>query len=151
MLLKEQLKKVSKAVAAALLFSFVLTHTFAAQTIVGSRLNRQSGLAATYPSLAKYTTDLTSLAKAGRLSLNTNFDGDADVLAKSLADNDPRQIVILDQTGDNQEAIVSLLAARIANGTASSALSGKRVLKLELSRVFEDVNDKSAAAAALLG
>lgn len=128
------------------MFSFILSNTFAAQTYVSSKVNKINKFAAEYPALAKYSTDLTALASDGRLSLNPNFERETDLLVKSLSNNDLRQTVILDETGDNQEAIVTLLASRIAKGNVPANLNGKRVLKLELDTFFADLKDNAEAA-----
>ncbi len=146
MLLKEQFSKISKTAALLILFSFILTNTFAAQTYVNSKVNAAKKFSNEYPSLAKYATDLTALARDGKVSLNANLEREADLLVKSLTDNDSRQTVILDESGENQEPVVKLLASRIVKGNVPAALNGKRVFKLELDAFFADVKDQTEAA-----
>ena len=64
MLLKQHFSKISKTVSLLILFSFMLTNTFVAQTYSNAKDNSTQRSFNEYPTLAKYATDLTSLAKA---------------------------------------------------------------------------------------
>src|SRR5215203_1081347 len=146
MLAKTPFSKISKTISLFVLFSFMLTNAVVGQTLTGSKNNSTKQLSSReLPSLTKYTTDLTALARDGRISVNPNFEREADLLVKSLTDGDLRQLVILDETSENQEVVVKVLASRLVKGDVP-ALSGKRVLKLELDTFFADVKDNTEAA-----
>ena len=102
-MLKQHFSKISKTVSFLILFSFVLTNTFVAQSYSDRNANLTQKSSNQYPTLTKYTTDLTALARDGKLSANTNFAREVDLLIKSLSNGGLRQSVILDTTGDNQE------------------------------------------------
>src|SRR5215213_1054113 len=95
MSLRQQLSRISKTIALLILFSFILTNTFAAQTYLNKQVNVAKKFASEYPALAKYATDLTALARDGKILVNPNFEREADLLVKSLANRDLRQTVIL--------------------------------------------------------
>src|SRR5687768_10780628 len=111
MSLRQQLSRISKTIALLILFSFILTNTFAAQTYLNKKVNGAKEFSSAYPALAKYATDLTAMARDGKISANPNFEREADLLVKSLANGDLRQSVILDETGENQEAVVKVVAS----------------------------------------
>src|SRR5215203_297995 len=142
----QQLSRISKTIALLILFSFILTNTFAAQTHLNKKVNDAKKLSGDYPALSKYTTDLTALARDGKISVNPNFEREADLLVKSLSNNDLRQSIILDKTSENQELVVKALATRIAKGNVPAALKGKRIFVLELDTFFENVKDRTEAA-----
>lgn len=96
--------------------------------------------------LGKYATDLTALARAGRLSANANYEREVNQLIQALASGDSRQPVILDDKGENQKFIVELLASRIAKGDVPANLKGRHVLELELDSMFSNVKGKAEAA-----
>src|SRR5215204_2196191 len=97
----QKLSRISKTIALLILFSFILTNTFAAQTYLNKKVNDAKKFSGDYPALSKYTTDLTALARDGRISVNPNFEREADLLVKSLTNGDSRQSVILDESGEN--------------------------------------------------
>jgi ATP-dependent Clp protease ATP-binding subunit ClpB len=143
---RQKLSKLSKTSAFLILFSFILTNTFAAQTYLSSQVSAAKQFASQYPALAKYATDLTKLARDGKVSLNADLEREADLLVKFLSSDQSRQTVILDETGEAQEAVVKILASRIAKKEVPASLSGKRVLMLEIGKFFEDVKDNAEAS-----
>ena len=92
--------------------------------------------------LGKYTTDLTELAKAGKLNKTGGFEREVNQLVNSLTDASMRQPVILDEIGESQTLIVESLAQRVAADEVPAKLKGRRVLQLELNSLFS--NTKSA-------
>src|SRR5215210_7515911 len=52
------------------------------------------------PTLKKYTSDLTRLARENRIDQSANFESEVNQLVKILSGNDARQPIVLDETGE---------------------------------------------------
>ncbi|MGI8409841.1 MAG: hypothetical protein ACR2M8_08195, partial [Pyrinomonadaceae bacterium] len=121
-----------KAIAFTLLYSFIFTN-LAAVSAFASDSNETPA----YSTLTtRFATDLTQLGRQGRLRENLNFENETNRLIKVLAGGGLRQPVIVDDKGENQDIIVEQLAIRMAKGSVSNELAGKKLLKLETSVLF---------------
>ena len=134
---KQKSSFLTKMLSAVLIYSFVLTNMFAIQ-VFANTTNQNVG---TSPTLTQYTTDLTELARNGRLRLNANFESETNRLIKMLATGGLRQPVILDEKGENQELVVEQMASRIAAGDVPANLRDKRLLKLETATLFSNAKN----------
>ncbi|HEX9962415.1 MAG TPA: hypothetical protein VGB00_15880, partial [Pyrinomonadaceae bacterium] len=101
------------------------------------------------PTLKKYTSDLTRLARENRINQNANFEREVSQLIQILTGSDARQPIVLDETGEYQELVVEQLAIRMAKGNVPASLSDQRVLKLEIGKLFSET-ETSAKAAVLI-
>jgi hypothetical protein len=93
----------TKTTALTILFSFIFTNDLTAQTFFDSNAGAVKNFTVEYPALAKYATDLAALARDGKISVNSNFEHEADQLVESLT-GDSRQPAMLGETGDDREA-----------------------------------------------
>ena len=125
------------AVSLILVLSIVLTNAISAF----AALTPQSVINAS--ATTKYTTDLTQLGRQGRLRENLNFENETARLIKVLAEGGIRQPVIVDSTGENQDAVVEETARRIATGNVPDSLKGISIVKLEVATLYS--NAKSDA------
>ena len=131
-----------KIISFILLYSFILTNVFSIK--VFAETAKQTSVA--YPTLTKYSTDLTELARNGRLNQNANYEREVNRLVTSLASGDARQPVVLDETGESQELVIEGVASRIASGNVPAALKGKRVFKLEIDNLFSNSKNNAESS-----
>src|SRR6266852_5675271 len=86
----------------------------------------------TYPELARYATDLTELARAGRLEpvmgRNAEISRTISILSRDIHQNP----VLIGEAGPGVAAIAQGLALRIATGEVPESLSDKRLFSLSL-------------------
>ncbi|HNU08722.1 MAG TPA: MmgE/PrpD family protein, partial [Pyrinomonadaceae bacterium] len=136
----------TKTAAFVLLLALMLTNVVSlnvyAQT---STQQKTTGL------LAKYTTDLTALAKNNEIRPSASFDREVDRLATALSEGGQQQPVILDAVGKDELLVVEALAGRIADGRAGEGLKGTRVLKLDVDTLFDQKKDANEVIRTLDG
>ena len=85
-----------------------------------------------YQSLEKYSTDLTALAREGKLDPVIGRDAEVRRVMQILNRRTKNNPVIIGEAGVGKTAIVEGLAQRIASGDVPDNLSGKRVLALDI-------------------
>src|SRR6266851_1752318 len=86
----------------------------------------------TYPELARYATDLTELARAGRvepvMGRNAEISRTISILSRDIHQNP----VLIGEAGPGVAAIAQGLGLRIATGEVPESLSDKRLFSLSL-------------------
>ncbi|MBE0608044.1 MAG: AAA family ATPase [Dehalococcoidia bacterium] len=85
-----------------------------------------------YQSLEKYSTDLTELAKAGKLDPVIGRDTEVRRVMQILNRRTKNNPVIIGEAGVGKTAIVEGLAQRIAAGDVPENLQDKRLLSLDM-------------------
>jgi ATP-dependent Clp protease ATP-binding subunit ClpB len=85
-----------------------------------------------YEALAKYTRDLTALARAGKLDPVIGRDEEIRRVIQVLSRRTKNNPVLIGEPGVGKTAIAEGLALRIANGDVPSTLRDKRVNSLDL-------------------
>jgi ATP-dependent Clp protease ATP-binding subunit ClpC len=85
-----------------------------------------------YQSLEKYATDLTALAKAGKLDPVIGRDTEVRRVMQILNRRTKNNPVIIGEAGVGKTAIVEGLAQRIAAGDVPENLQDKRILSLDM-------------------
>ncbi len=85
-----------------------------------------------YQSLEKYATDLTALAKAGKLDPVIGRDTEVRRVMQILNRRTKNNPVIIGEAGVGKTAIVEGLAQRIAAGDVPENLKDKRILSLDM-------------------
>ena len=88
-----------------------------------------------FETLAKYTTDLTELARKGSLDPVVGRDEEIHRLIQILLRRKKNNPVLIGEPGVGKTVIVEGLAQRIANAEVPDTLTNKRVLLLEMSEV----------------
>lgn len=131
--------------------SFCLSLSLVLMSLVGVNANNQKANSMAedvvkYPTLVRFATDMTKLAKEGQLHATSDYVREVDRVVKALADGDKRQPVLLDPVNDNKTDMAELIAIRLADGDVPVNLRGKRLFKLDLGKVFDGVKDKQEAA-----
>ncbi len=82
--------------------------------------------------LQKYATDLTGLAKAGKLDRIIGRDDEIRRMIQILSRRGKNNPVLLGAPGVGKSAIVEALATRMANDDVPIGLKGKKILNLDL-------------------
>ena len=88
-----------------------------------------------FETLAKYTTDLTELARKGSLDPVVGREEEIRRLIQILLRRKKNNPVLIGEPGVGKTVIVEGLAQRIANAEVPDTLTNKRVLLLEMSEV----------------
>jgi serine protease AprX len=103
-----------------------------------------------YPSLTRYGTDLTKLARQGRLRLDGNRSAEIARLVKSLsADTGRNPVLVNNSEAANDTQIAEGLAQRIASGDVPESLREKSVFSLNLDALFAGTKDSRVFASRL--
>ncbi|HMJ26419.1 MAG TPA: hypothetical protein VK475_11340, partial [Pyrinomonadaceae bacterium] len=87
---------------------------------------------ATYPELARYATDLTALARAGRLDPVTGHNAEIRRAISILSQETHNNPVLIGESGPDVAQIAQGLAQRIATGDTPENLQSKRLFSLSL-------------------
>ncbi len=140
---KHSTTSVKAAVSMLLILSFVITN---AVTVFASVTPQAVTNSSAY---ARFTTDLTQLARTGRLHETPGFQKDAQHLIDTLAAGSIRQPVIIDEKGDAQSAIVESAARLIAAGSVPDSLKDVPVIKVETDVLFSNLRSEKESAAAI--
>src|ERR1043166_4114905 len=115
----------------ALLLSMCASLTFsqrAAAQIDAPKMNKE---VSDYPLLAKYATDLTKLALAGKLETTHEHDADVARVIASLSSAAKNPVVVSESDLD-RDAVARAVAVKIAFGEVPEALRDKRVFRLSI-------------------
>lgn len=91
---------------------------------------------ASYKALDKYTTDLTALAKAGKLDPVIGREEEVRRVMQVLSRRTKNNPVLVGDPGVGKTAIVEGLANRMISGDVPESLLGKRILTLEMSSLL---------------
>ena len=89
-----------------------------------------------YDALAKYTRDLTQLARAGKLDPVIGRDDEIRRVIQVLSRRTKNNPVLIGEPGVGKTAIVEGLAQRVVDGDVPENLKGKRVATLDLAALL---------------
>src|SRR5215468_4599372 len=89
-----------------------------------------------YQALARYTRDLTDLARKGKLDPVIGRDEEIRRSMQILARRTKNNPVLVGEAGVGKTAIVEGIAARVAQGDVPESLHGKRILSLDLGQLI---------------
>jgi ATP-dependent Clp protease ATP-binding subunit ClpB len=89
-----------------------------------------------YQALARYTRDLTDLARKGKLDPVIGRDEEIRRSMQILARRTKNNPVLVGEAGVGKTAIVEGIASRVASGDVPESLQGKRILALDLGQLI---------------
>ena len=104
----------------------------ALQKIRGSHRVNDAGAESRYRSLAKYSRDLTELAKNGKLDPVIGRDEEIMRVMQILSRRTKNNPIIVGEAGVGKTAIAEGVAQRISDGNVPESLLGKKVLALDM-------------------
>ena len=104
----------------------------ALKKIRGSHRITDAGAESHYRSLAKYSRDLTELAKQGKLDPVIGRDEEIRRVMQILSRRTKNNPIIVGEAGVGKTAIAEGVAQRIADGDVPESLLGKKVLALDM-------------------
>ena len=82
--------------------------------------------------LAQYTTDLTALAKTGKIDPTIAREKETERIIQVLSRRSKNNPCLVGEAGVGKTAVVEGLASRIASGDVPASLFGKRILCLDM-------------------
>jgi ATP-dependent Clp protease ATP-binding subunit ClpB len=97
-----------------------------------SEVPRAAGAAPSYPTLQRFSRDLTLLAAAGRLDPVIGRDDEIRRVMQILGRRSKNNPIIVGDPGVGKTAVVEGLAQRMAAGDVPAGLHGRRLLALDL-------------------
>ncbi|MCL2679057.1 MAG: ATP-dependent Clp protease ATP-binding subunit [Dehalococcoidia bacterium] len=104
----------------------------ALQKIRGSHRVTDASAESRYRSLAKYSRDLTEMARQGKLDPVIGRDEEIRRVMQTLSRRTKNNPVIVGEAGVGKTAIAEGVAQRIADGDVPESLLGRRVLALDM-------------------
>ena len=121
---------------AALLFAMCASFTFSqrssAQVNQSSVTEVANQTVSDYPALSKYATDLTELAREGKLEPVNGREADVARVIASLTRAAAKAPVIIGESDLERDMIARGVTLKLAHGDVPEELSGKRVFSLNL-------------------
>jgi ATP-dependent Clp protease ATP-binding subunit ClpC len=87
------------------------------------------------PTLDNFSRDLTSLAKAGKLDPVIGRETEMNRIVRILARRAKNNPILVGEPGVGKTAIVEGLAQLLVSGNAPEAISGKRILSLDMGAI----------------
>ena len=82
--------------------------------------------------LAQYTTDLTALARSGKIDPTLSRDKEIERVIQVLSRRSKNNPCLVGEAGVGKTAVVEGLASKIASGDVPASLEGKRILCLDI-------------------
>src|SRR5258708_26318657 len=136
-----------------LLTSFALLASMFTGTVSSTpraqRKADQQTTKAKHPYLSRYAIDLTKLARQGRLATRANHYAELNRAIKLLAEDGPRNPVLIDDSGANVQTLAESLAKKIAAGRVPASLQNKQVFSINLDALSANAKDSAEFVARL--
>ncbi len=133
---------ITLAIILSLLFSVVAGPLAAPRAKAGSESKTTNNDAATKseaPALARFTRDLTTLARNGKLEPVNNHDAEISQTIQILSNSQQNNPVLVGESGADAAAVADGLAQRIASGDVPENLRQTRLYSLNLDALLAGV------------
>ncbi len=109
--------------------------TFEVQRKVRHRIMNRAWTSRPTPTLDKFSTDLTDLARAGKVGFLIGHEKEYQRLVDTLARPLNPNVLLVGEEGIGKETIISHLAARIIKDEVPAAIFDKRLVSLEINNL----------------
>ena len=101
--------------------------------IESSKKKKKSGQ---YPCIAQYCTDITELAKQGKIERLVGRNNEIDTIIRTLGRRKKNNVIILGPEGSGKTTIAEGLAYKIIDGDVPSFLQHKKLVSLDMTALI---------------
>lgn len=104
--------------------------------IIENSKKRKKGQNGQYPCITQYCTDITDLAKNGKIERLVGRNNEIDTIIRTLGRRKKNNVIIIGPEGSGKTTIAEGLAHRINDGTVPLFLQSKKLVSLDMTALI---------------